>query len=63
MHKNEVGDNVTRVLSCHCNRMNDNKISKGWQKEGEIDEEGSERLAFSDIVKYFNPLFAILQSL
>jgi len=57
-----VGDNVTCLLSCHCNRTSSDEAPKEWCKEGGTDQEGSEGLGFSTVIKYFELLFPILQN-
>ena len=57
-----VGDNVNYVLTCRFHRLKSIRMPKGWTNKDEWNKESNECLPLSTIMKYFGPLFAMLQS-
>ena len=60
-HARILGDNIHYVLSCHCYRLTRNKVPNGWCKPDDWNNIGSKKLAYSIVVKYFEPLVTMFQ--
>ena len=60
-HSDISGDNINYALACNFHRLTRDKGPKSWCESDSSNNVGTERLACSTVVKYFESLFNTLQ--